>query len=47
MRGAPEKTTKPITLADDEPGRVVFALSLRPDSRPVQRRDQYERQQGG
>jgi len=47
MRGASEKTTKPITLADDEPGSVAFALSLRPDSRPVQRRDQYERQQGG
>ncbi len=47
MRGAPEKTTKPITLADDEPASVAFILSLRPDSRPVQRRDPYERQQGG
>jgi len=47
MRGASEKTTKPITLADEEPASLAFTLSLRPDSRPARRRDPYERQPGG
>jgi plastocyanin len=45
LRG--ETAPRPITLAEDEDGRVTFSLTLRPDARPLPRRDQYEGQQSG
>jgi plastocyanin len=45
LRG--ETAARPITLAEDEDGRVTFSLTLRPDARPLPRRDQYEGQQSG
>jgi len=45
LRG--EAAARPITLAEDEDGRVTFSLTLRPDARPLPRRDQYEGQQSG
>jgi len=34
MRGEPEKSGKPITIAEGNPGHLEFAVSLRPDRRP-------------
>jgi plastocyanin len=45
LRG--ETTGRPITLAGDEDGHVTFSLTLRPDARPLPRRDPYEGQQSG
>jgi plastocyanin len=45
LRG--EAVVKPITLTEDEEGRVTFSLTLRPDARPVPRREPYEGQQSG
>jgi plastocyanin len=43
LRGATEATTKPITLTEDEEGRLTFTLSLKkPESRPAPRREPYE-----
>ena len=42
LRGATEATTTPITLIEDEEGRLTFTLSLKPDSRPAPRREPYE-----
>jgi plastocyanin len=42
-----ETAARPITLAEDEEGRVAFSLTLRPDARPLPRRDPYEGQQNG
>ncbi|HXD98653.1 MAG TPA: hypothetical protein VN646_19035 [Candidatus Acidoferrum sp.] len=33
MRGEPEKTSKPITLADGDPGRLEFVVALKPERR--------------
>jgi plastocyanin len=45
LRG--ETTGRPITLAGDEDGHVTFSLTLRPDARPLPRRDPYQGQQSG
>src|SRR5262245_35051226 len=45
LRG--ETAARPITLAEDEDGRVSLPVTLRPESRPVPRRDPYEGQQSG
>jgi len=34
MRGEPEKSGKPITIAEGNPGRLEFIIALRPDRRP-------------
>jgi len=34
MRGEPEKSGKPITIAEGNPGRLEFIVALRPDRRP-------------
>ena len=46
LRG--EAMARPITIAEDEEGRVSFSLTLRPESRPAPRREPYEgNQQNG
>jgi hypothetical protein len=45
LRG--EMAARPITLAENEDGHLTFSLTLRPDARPVPRRDPYEGQQSG
>jgi len=42
-----EAAARSITLTEDEEGRITFSLTLRPDARPVPRRDPYEGQQNG
>ena len=46
LRG--EAMARPITITDDEAGRVTFSLTLRPESRSGPRREPYEgNQQSG
>jgi plastocyanin len=48
MRGEPEKTGKPITIATGDPGQLAFVVALKPDRRAPAPRPHYdERQQGG
>jgi plastocyanin len=37
MRGEPEKTGKPSTVTAGEPAHVIFALTLKPERKPVPR----------
>ena len=39
------EAVRPITLAEDEDGRVTFSVTLRSEPRPVPRREPYEGQQ--
>jgi plastocyanin len=34
MRGEPERSGKPITIVEGDPGRLEFVVALRPDRRP-------------
>jgi len=48
MRGEPEKTAKPITIAAGDPARLAFVVALKPDRRAPAPRPHYEeRQQSG
>ena len=48
-QGIVHRDLKPsnVFIAEDEEGRVAFSLTLRPDARPLPRRDPYEGQQSG
>jgi len=41
MKGEPEKTGKPITIAAGDPGQVAFVVALKPERRPP--RPSYEK----
>lgn len=48
MRGEPEKTAKPLTIAAGDPGQLAFVVALKPDRRAPAPRPHYEeRLQGG
>jgi hypothetical protein len=48
LRGEPEKTGRPITIAAGDPGRLAFVVALKPDRRPAGPSPHYDqRQQGG
>lgn len=45
MRGEPEKSGKPITITEGDPGRLEFVVALRPDRRPPLPPSIYDRPQ--
>jgi plastocyanin len=47
MRGEPDKTAKPVTIATGETAPLAFVVALKPDRRPSPPRPQYEERPQG
>ena len=47
MRGEPDKTAKPVTIATGESIQLTFVVALKPDRRPSPPRPQYEERPQG
>ena len=47
MRGEPDKTAKPVTIATGESVQLTFVVALKPDRRPSPPRPQYEERPQG
>jgi plastocyanin len=45
MRGEPDKTGKPVTIAEGDPGRVEFVVALKPERRMLVPPPTYDRPQ--
>jgi hypothetical protein len=47
MRGEPDRTAKPVTIATGESAPLAFVVALKPDRRPAPPRPQYEERPQG